>query len=1494
MKRICRTAPFSLVFLLLATVASASHGPLVQVRLMDLESPAKAGERLAATVVIHSRANLIVTDVRCGGDGWYDVQLDAPLALALGPEEEVRLQLHAIPSDPDRPLIISLEYDGRSYRRSFDLSAPTHDAAHHGRPIATIAASSPPPPEPSCLVAPAPPEPDFSKRSQEELVALDEVGSDPQRPERSGYEIRVTGRFVYYYPADQTHPVEENGAHGVTVRVYDQDSGPDDFLAATTASASGYFEVTFTWDPCALCDGTPDLYVEIEAANVAFDVEESDIWETNYKFVTETYHDYTGTELDFGVMSPADPGLYPALHILKTLTRGWLILYEEAGYEVPHIDAQWPDNSHHTSFYDGSEIHYTSDSQWSENTIFHEWGHHWVHSFAESPPPEYCNPGGHCDDPECGHCYWCPENETVAFTEGVPDWWAGYLIGRVEDLYDPDPRFRPNFELSFTCWENGEYGNPYTTEGWFCILLNDFEDATEEDHDTSVYGKDVVNLGFTTVLNFIDAYHPTTPRAFLDQMMAVSSPDFREAVWQTAANLGFTHLDTEPPPVPIDVVCLSHEIGVPSVDHTFHMAWTPPVDEASGVWGYDYSISEGGPEDPGQFPLIDDVDFFIVDYFPAGTYWFNLRTIDHAWHESTDYVSVGPLIIEDGGDCNLAYWSSFDWSRPLIPRAAPDVVWGGPYVDDPQTLDGNVATTYLNAYTGNFGGEPTWHAFWDYFWVDEELVWWNNWVEQPAWETMVALNLGPVVVPSGRHTLHAMLDHTEKVGELWETDNFEGHQWIWSPFVIVPGSPVLCNPPPWKNAGWTSVTDGQTLWSNCDGFRYTQTGWWQAAYLVQYEYESDYDLRLHTPSAGASDGFGAYLASSARTGGYLDAILVNGNQVAWQDWDVGVSNWNYHDALYSMVTTTSQGIALETPETIALGEFEMLALREFLGDPGLYTIAVEIDLPYRPVSVAWFDSEFTMGGLSSMGGLARTDSTGRAWLDVTLPQAGWHGIAVYRDQRDNVYPVQVTLEVYPMRPELYPVTPEGWYSPLVPRPAADALADDVSIPDSLTGETDQTWFNVAVTNESPVNAPSPIAHVYLDGDDITPVSIGYPEFTGDFPLINVLSAVTIPGGRHSLWMWIDDAEAIPERTELNNVYGEQWVWSPCQFVDEAPIVRSAPPWRMGGVDGMTVMEIYYYNCDGLRTPVLTPGVPGPDDGWWEAIAMQAGAGTSYDLRLYERAISAKEGFDSHLARSAWVGDATEFVLVNLTMTGERQFDVGVVNYGGEEDYLVHTDASGYHGAAMRGVFGPFTLDAWDIIDVHEFDLDASRLMFTVRDLSGEVDWGVSLYPHAQAYMGKSDAIDGAMSFLAGSGADESFVCEIPQAGRYALAVWRVGGGDLSVSGEYQLEIAVDPAGVPEEDPHSGYALAQNSPNPFGPGTTIRFDLLHDTAADLRIFDMSGRLVRVLLRKDDAPAGHHEVIWDGTDALGREVAAGVYFYRLEAGTFNTTKRMILLR
>jgi flagellar hook assembly protein FlgD len=100
-------------------------------------------------------------------------------------------------------------------------------------------------------------------------------------------------------------------------------------------------------------------------------------------------------------------------------------------------------------------------------------------------------------------------------------------------------------------------------------------------------------------------------------------------------------------------------------------------------------------------------------------------------------------------------------------------------------------------------------------------------------------------------------------------------------------------------------------------------------------------------------------------------------------------------------------------------------------------------------------------------------------------------------------------------------------------------------------------------------------------------------------------------------------------------------------------------------------------------------------------------------------------------------------------------------------------------------------------------------------------------------------------------------------------------------------------------PHE-FELYQNYPNPFNPTTTIHFTVRRSSPAvrnpfltTLKIYNILGQKVKTLV--DEAkPAGSYEVVWDGKDERGNNLASGIYFYRLQIGEQTQTKRMLLLK
>ena len=90
-----------------------------------------------------------------------------------------------------------------------------------------------------------------------------------------------------------------------------------------------------------------------------------------------------------------------------------------------------------------------------------------------------------------------------------------------------------------------------------------------------------------------------------------------------------------------------------------------------------------------------------------------------------------------------------------------------------------------------------------------------------------------------------------------------------------------------------------------------------------------------------------------------------------------------------------------------------------------------------------------------------------------------------------------------------------------------------------------------------------------------------------------------------------------------------------------------------------------------------------------------------------------------------------------------------------------------------------------------------------------------------------------------------------------------------------------------------WTLHANAPNPFNAATTIRYDVPVEARVSLRVFNLAGQRVAVLV-DEVRPIGRHYVTWDGTDASGRPVASALYIVELRAERVRVMRRMILAR
>jgi len=109
-----------------------------------------------------------------------------------------------------------------------------------------------------------------------------------------------------------------------------------------------------------------------------------------------------------------------------------------------------------------------------------------------------------------------------------------------------------------------------------------------------------------------------------------------------------------------------------------------------------------------------------------------------------------------------------------------------------------------------------------------------------------------------------------------------------------------------------------------------------------------------------------------------------------------------------------------------------------------------------------------------------------------------------------------------------------------------------------------------------------------------------------------------------------------------------------------------------------------------------------------------------------------------------------------------------------------------------------------------------------------------------------------------------------------------------------LDVTVSTDVAPSDArPRYVFDLRQNFPNPFNPVTTVRYSVGKESHVDIAVFDVGGRRVRSLVDETQV-AGLYDVTWDGRDHHGAELAAGVYWIRLEAGEHRFARKAVLLK
>jgi hypothetical protein len=162
------------------------------------------------------------------------------------------------------------------------------------------------------------------------------------------------------------------------------------------------------------------------------------------------------------------------------------------------------------------------------------------------------------------------------------------------------------------------------------------------------------------------------------------------------------------------------------------------------------------------------------------------------------------------------------------------------------------------------------------------------------------------------------------------------------------------------------------------------------------------------------------------------------------------------------------------------------------------------------------------------------------------------------------------------------------------------------------------------------------------------------------------------------------------------------------------------------------------------------------------------------------------------------------------------------------------------------------------------------------------------------------SIDGGATFpytVAGGEPDDSvYVWTVPDTPSDSCVIRIVAydpsfntGQDVS-DAFFSIHSQIDTELVPEA---ARFGMLENYPNPFNPTTRIEFSLGERAQVSMRIYDMSGKVVRTLVN-ETMSVGRHSASWNGEDEYGRPVASGIYVCRLEAAGKTALRKMVLLR
>jgi len=246
--------------------------------------------------------------------------------------------------------------------------------------------------------------------------------------------------------------------------------------------------------------------------------------------------------------------------------------------------------------------------------------------------------------------------------------------------------------------------------------------------------------------------------------------------------------------------------------------------------------------------------------------------------------------------------------------------------------------------------------------------------------------------------------------------------------------------------------------------------------------------------------------------------------------------------------------------------------------------------------------------------------------------------------------------------------------------------------------------------------------------------------------------------------------------------------------------------------------------------------------------------------LFERGYSVQQTIDGGYIIAGWTNSF-----------GDGNYDL----------WLIKTDTEGneewnklFGGSdSDRGYSVQQTIDGGYIItgETKSFGNGESDLWLIKTDAEGNEEWN---------------------KLFGGSDSDRGYSVQQTENAEYVITGWTKSFGNGN-NDAWLIKVENPIAKIKESYIPHIFVFHQNYPNPFNPTTSLAYVLPKDELVNITIYDMMGRKIKTIVN-DSQTAGYNSVQWNATNDRNEPVSAGLYLYKIQAGEFEQTKKMVLLK